>query len=336
MIQLQNIFNYLSRVVRFNEADDDQLLSWALQGYRLLHFPNIQYMMDVTFADVTNHKAYMPDNRKSIIRIKRYNSSIIGSNNLAPSGRTYYNTIYNQVDTRIYTTETFVWNGYTLPSTNIDDSLIVKRNATDTLLYNVGYTLSGNQFTIVGHTPGDVYNVTLVYNDNSGYPSEIYTIQRFVESSFYQSCWDTVSFIPNVSSKYLCEDDVCNASYTLNGNTATFSFESGIIAIEYYTSLKDDEGNYLLPDTPEVLWQYLAKFVEEQHWWERAQMGEQGAAQMYNLIKPERAALFEATKTKNILANINITEHNELIYGRQRIIRLPTLIHREYSHRYGN
>jgi len=311
-------------------------LSWALQGYRLLHYPQLQYMRDIVFADVVNHKAYLPEDRKSIIRIKKYNELTYNEDNLAPAGRTYYNQIYNQVETKIYTTQVFTWTGHALPETNIDASFIIVRNATTTLVYNTDYTIAGNVITITTHTPGDVYNVTLLYNDNRSYPDEIYSIQRFVESSYYTSCWDTVTYIPNVSSKYLCEEDECGYSYTIKGEVASFSFESGIIAIEYYTSMKDDEGNFLIPDTPELLWQYLAKYVEERHWYERASMGEAGAVQMYNNIKVERAALYESTKNKIILANIDIVAHNDLIYGRQRIIKLPTIIHREYSHRYGN
>lgn len=66
-ISLDNIFNYIPNSIRSIENDDDQLKSWAMQGFRLFNQENLRYVEDFQFIEVKNHQANIPIEVKSII-----------------------------------------------------------------------------------------------------------------------------------------------------------------------------------------------------------------------------------------------------------------------------
>lgn len=68
-ISLDNVFNYISSAIRKAQNDDDQLKSWAMQGFRKFKFRNMQYVKDVIALDVKNHKVKLPTIIKDIIVI---------------------------------------------------------------------------------------------------------------------------------------------------------------------------------------------------------------------------------------------------------------------------
>jgi hypothetical protein len=141
-----------------------------------------------------------------------------------------------------------------------------------------------------------------------------------------------VNILTNQTIDYLCRE--CDASVQITGNIGTFNFETGIILVHYYTPLKDASGEYLIPSEPEVIWHYLAKYVEEKHWYERGLMGEANGYQLYQAIKQERSNLHNDVKRKLTMMTMNIKDQISMVYGPTRFLKMATMIHRKFSRRY--
>lgn len=66
-VKIDHIFNYVSAPVRQMFSDDDQIKSWVMQAVRTLSDPRVQYIKDIYFTTVTNHKGTLPPAGKKII-----------------------------------------------------------------------------------------------------------------------------------------------------------------------------------------------------------------------------------------------------------------------------
>ena len=69
LLPLDNIFNFIPRGVRIDQADDNALKSWAYQAYRKLNFPYLHYEKSIYFADVVDHKLALPSDIKRIYSV---------------------------------------------------------------------------------------------------------------------------------------------------------------------------------------------------------------------------------------------------------------------------
>lgn len=70
-VRLRNVFNYIPAPSRTMFGDDDQLLSWAFQGWKLLHDSRTATVKNLSIQDVVNHKSILP-NAKRILSIRKY------------------------------------------------------------------------------------------------------------------------------------------------------------------------------------------------------------------------------------------------------------------------
>jgi hypothetical protein len=156
-------------------------------------------------------------------------------------------------------------------------------------------------------------------------PCNIY-VQNFLDSGFYRDNWNIVKRIPNLTAEYLCtaENGDCLEVYSVHGDTATFSFSGGVIALEYYSLLKDSDGNILIPEYPDMLWSYMGRYAEMEHW--RNRLGEQGAAQAYQLAKMETESFNKVAKSALLHMNMDSRIAREQIYGTQRFIKVPSVV----------
>ena len=356
MKPLSSVFNYMSSVVRYAESDDDQLLSWALQAWNLLNYPTLQKVKDFDIVEIKNYKAQLPTTKDKIIGIEVANdlnktmydysrSTYFTGNNLLeftkdttlmPYVQEYTNPGQSVIWTKPNSTlqagsTTFVYfNGQLSPDSATYYTI---NSATNTLTiandyYNVllpsTLTIVSFQSTLV--TPGDTATSStgLMYDNPLG-------IQTTYSNTEYISN-QKVNILTNQTIDYLCRE--CDASVQITGNIGTFNFDTGTILVHYYTPLKDASGEYLIPSEPEVIWHYLAKYIEEKHWYERGLMGEANGYQLYQAIKQERSNLHNDVKRKLTMMTMNIKDQLNMVYGPTRFLKMATLIHRKFSRRY--
>jgi hypothetical protein len=213
---------------------------------------------------------------------------------------------------------------YTIDSIN---KYLIINNDTYSILFNgnpnATVTIVSFQSTLV---PKDsVTSSTGLMYDNPLGIQTTYTSADYISNQ-------KVNILTNQTIDYLCRE--CDASVQITGNIGTFNFETGIILVHYYTPLKDASGEYLIPSEPEVIWHYLAKYIEEKHWYERGLMGEANAYQLYQAIKMERSNLHNDVKRKLTMMTMNIKDQLNMVYGPTRFLKMATLIHRKFSRRY--
>lgn len=67
-IPITSIFNFISKQVRAQEQDDEQLLSWAYQRYRTSQNA-LRWIKDMTFLEVENYQAKLPSTVQRIWRV---------------------------------------------------------------------------------------------------------------------------------------------------------------------------------------------------------------------------------------------------------------------------
>ena len=360
MKPLSSVFNYMSSVVRYAESDDDQLLSWALQAWNLLNYPTLQKVKDFDIVEIKNYKAQLPTTKDKIIGIEVANdlnktmydysrSTYFTGNNLLEFTKDttlmpYVQEYTNITNATLHWTKqgilqagstTFVYfNGqlvsdsttnYTIDSPN--NNLIINGD-TYSILFdgnpNATVTIVSFQSTLVAPNDTATSSTGLMYDNPLG-------IQTTYSNTEYISN-QKVNILTNQTIDYLCRE--CDASVQITGNIGTFNFDTGTILVHYYTPLKDASGEYLIPSEPEVIWHYLAKYVEEKHWYERGLMGEANGYQLYQAIKQERSNLHNDVKRKLTMMTMNIKDQLNMVYGPTRFLKMATLIHRKFSRRY--
>lgn len=78
-ISIDNVFNYITKIVRENEGDDDQIKSWALQGLRNIDIPSLRTVRYFTILEYTNHKVKLPSNCDEVISVSLLSTDITTS-----------------------------------------------------------------------------------------------------------------------------------------------------------------------------------------------------------------------------------------------------------------
>jgi hypothetical protein len=354
MKPLSSVFNYMSSVVRYAESDDDQLLSWALQAWNLLNYPTLQKVKDFDIVEIKNYKAQLPTTKDKIIGIEVANdlnktmydysrSTYFTGNNLLeftkdttlmPYVQEYTNpgqsVIWNKTNLLQAGSTTFVYFSGQLSPDSAEYYTINSTNNTLTIASDYYVNTLPSILTIVSFqstlVPKDsVTSSTGLMYDNPLGIQTTYTSADYVSNQ-------KVNILTNQTIDYLCRE--CDASVQITGNIGTFNFDTGIILVHYYTPLKDASGEYLIPSEPEVIWHYLAKYIEEKHWYERGLMGEANGYQLYQAIKQERSNLHNDVKRKLTMMTMNIKDQISMVYGPTRFLKMATMIHRKFSRRY--
>ena len=359
MKPLSSVFNYMSSVVRYAESDDDQLLSWALQAWNLLNYPTLQKVKDFDIVEVNNYKAQLPATKDKIIGIEV-------ANDLNQVMYDYSRSTYFTGNNLLEFTKDTTLMPYVQEYTNITNATLLWTKTTKlqagstTLVYFGGqlvsdstanYTIDSiNKYLIIN---SDTYNnvfvgspgatVTIVSFQSTVVPQDsvttstglMYDNPLGIQTTYTNSTFvpnQKVNILTNQTIDYLCRE--CDASVQITGNIGTFNFDTGTILVHYYTPLKDASGEYLIPSEPEVIWHYLAKYVEEKHWYERGLMGEANGYQLYQAIKMERSNLHNDVKRKLTMMTMNIKDQISMVYGPTRFLKMATMIHRKFSRRY--
>lgn len=355
MKPLSSVFNYMSSVVRYAESDDDQLLSWALQAWNLLNYPTLQKVKDFDIVEVSNYKAQLPATKDKIIGIEVANdlnqvmydysrSTYFTGNNLLeftkdttlmPYVQEYTNPTQTVTWTRPNSTlqagsTTFVYFSGQLSPDSPEYYTINSTNNTLTIATDYYNALPPPILTIVSFQSTVVPQDSVTTSTGLMYDNPLGIQTTYTNSTFVPN--QKVNILTNQTIDYLCRE--CDASVQITGNIGTFNFDTGTILVHYYTPLKDANGEYLIPSEPEVIWHYLAKYVEEKHWYERGLMGEANGYQLYQAIKMERSNLHNDVKRKLTMMTMNIKDQISMVYGPTRFLKMATMIHRKFSRRY--
>jgi hypothetical protein len=139
----------------------------------------------------------------------------------------------------------------------------------------------------------------------------------YLQGSEIISSWQPLAYKGHkLSDKYVCKVDWggCKGHYSLTSNLSHIrvSHESGFVAIEYLAEAKDEEGNFLVPDLPQ-LWLGMSHYIQAQHYNERAAMAEQNANNLYmQHLNLSRHQLQEARSILK-MQHIDIAAHRALI-----------------------
>lgn len=254
-VPLTHIFNYIPSSIRVKASDDDQLKSYALQGWRLLNH-STRFVKDIAFLDVVNHKASFPAGIKRIQSVRRYVDQ-------------YFND------------ECFesICNDFELPQ-----------------------------------------------NDSFANPCNI-QLKTFLQSEFYNHAWSPVIRIKHLTQDYLCKhaDDTCKPFYSLDVayNIATFSFNEGVVALEYYRNLKKND-EFLLPEEPEVLWHYLGAFTLYKYFEEEYALGMEGALGRMRTYQEKAGHIKDDAKRALIHQEISPFLARHMIFDSTRMIKMPS------------
>jgi hypothetical protein len=91
---------------------------------------------------------------------------------------------------------------------------------------------------------------------------------RFVLSRIYEEPgWQTMKYTPNIGPNFFCRANVdsCQKIWSMKGGEIYASAKDGLLAIEYYRFLRDEQENIMLPQEPQVLWSYLSGHVQRRY-----------------------------------------------------------------------
>lgn len=124
----------------------------------------------------------------------------------------------------------------------------------------------------------------------------------FVTSTFYKNCWEPVERVQNLADDYMCkiEFDGCDDVYSYDNQTgiAQFTFKSGVVAIVGYYNAKDANNNFLLPEEPIDLWQYMAAYVKARFFENQLVMGKQNQTTFYQMSRDEETKYRNSLRAK--------------------------------------
>lgn len=141
---------------------------------------------------------------------------------------------------------------------------------------------------------------------------------------------DATVFLPmekvmNVDPNYYCK--VVSDSglyYSVTDGMIITNVLEGIIAVEYDRELKED-GDFMFPEDPTVMWEYMASFVRTRYYRQMLDMGKMEYRALYKDSQLETASFLTSAKNKLIHKNINIRLHKKLMYLPTAITKLPQL-----------
>lgn len=346
MIKIDNVLNYIPKTIIEDIADNDQLLSYAAQGYKLLKIPGTQNVKDSDIFTVVNHKVELPREAITLTSAKIYREPFTdwtyyltradyysGDNLLQRETTVTYQEYYNQIGDSLEWTNTGI----------LQDVILFRNNN-----YDEDFTINGNFLTVTNHVDGNNYvivNTQNVYIAPNEEGSRLYDDALVPTQAFSVPNYDDIKIIKGRTSRNaLC--NTCPPAVVEHGKTLEFSFDSGTVFLEYTIPFTDLDNNIIIPEEPHVLWLYLAKYAECEYLRNKMlrtpEVGNEGYYKqrmwmnISQLAEQQKNALYEATRTQVVLRNYNFELHYQLQFAQMRLAKLPTYLHRKWSHRYSD
>lgn len=346
MLKIDNVLNYIPKSIIDDIGDNDQLLAWAAQGYKLLKIPGTQNVKDSDIFEVVNHKVQLPMEAITLTSAKYYKEPFTDWTYYLTRADYYSGDNLLQKETTVTYQEYFNQTGDTLEWTNtgvLQDVILFRNNN-----YDADFTVFGNFLTVTNHVDGNNYvivntqNVYIAPNEEGArlYDNALVPTQAFVRPNY-----DNIQIIKGRTSRNaLC--NTCLPAVVEHGKTLEFSFDSGTVELEYTIPLTDLDNNIIIPEEPHVLWLYLAKYAEVEYLRNRMLMPQSKDDKGYykqrmdmnltQMAESQKAALYDAARTQVTLRNYNFELHYQIQFGNMRLAKLPTYLHRKWSQRYSD
>ena len=151
----------------------------------------------------------------------------------------------------------------------------------------------------------------------------------------YQNVFKHLDRVDSKSYDYYCKVEDCRPIYTITDNllqTPVADANSGnaCLAVKYWTPYTKDD-KIVLPEHPEILWQFLASYATAMHWKERRNRKEQGANQMYKEIMYETEAYLAQSKRELVYRNADIRNIKTNLYAESNMTKLYSFITQYYT-----
>lgn len=145
------------------------------------------------------------------------------------------------------------------------------------------------------------------------------SIRHYTQAMRYAG--QSSDLVYNSCVQFLCQD--ChNWSINRDLSSITLDAKEGYIYILYKAVLTDDDGDFLIPDDPQLL-QALAYYTEAKHWQSRSFRKEENANNMFIERMQLANNSFQEFWSRHLLTNLD-TENN--IFQTQTINRIPGIL----------
>lgn len=166
----------------------------------------------------------------------------------------------------------------------------------------------------------------------------------FLDSPYYNNNFFPLKYVGNTSYNLVCKDcpnrffNYENNTFSVDKNRILWtSLQSGYLCIDYNTEIKNEDGEYLIVDEPEIK-RYLAYASEYEHWRDRISYEVDNKNINREAVVLQRANLYYL-KARGVLAKkgfdanmnraITFTETTN-----QKLIRIPALYYNQYAEHY--
>lgn len=131
---------------------------------------------------------------------------------------------------------------------------------------------------------------------------------------------------------YYCKVGDNRSIYTITDNILQSPVASGdaCLAVKFWRPYTKDD-KIVLPEKPEILWQFLASYATAMHWKSRRSRKEQGAPQMFKEVMYETEAYLAQTKRELVWKNASIRNMRTNLYAESNMTKLYSFITQYYT-----
>jgi hypothetical protein len=148
----------------------------------------------------------------------------------------------------------------------------------------------------------------------------------FLDSTFYNNNIVTLFYNGVKNNLDICKTCkvcfTCDNTYSIDINKVLWSpFKSGYLCIEYFTELKDDNEDFMIINTPEIL-RYISLYAQTQCFLTKASSKEEGAYQIYNNLLNQTEIAFKKAKGSELLKSINVDNYDRIISNTKALLNL--------------
>jgi hypothetical protein len=167
------------------------------------------------------------------------------------------------------------------------------------------------------------------YNNTESICRYAINYKMFLDSAYYNNNFAPLKYVGN--STDIVKKDSPNRFLHSGINTYTVdkskclhsSITDGFLAIDYDIDLRNENGDFLIPDYPEVV-QYLAKYAIMKHWEDRQNSKEEQANALYQKYQQETEIYFRKAKGEILLRNADLnTIANVVNNSYSNLIKIP-------------
>lgn len=171
------------------------------------------------------------------------------------------------------------------------------------------------------------------------------THRYFLNSDFYRgNSWQLMNKVSALSDNFFCKSPAldCQPLYFIKDGSIYTSISTGLVALDYYSFMKDDEDRFLLPESPQVMWEYLSKHVERRYLQDRMYQ-DQGSGIDAARKRRDIQSMFQDARNAEVsflnhwrgvltLSNIRISNLNAIMSN--RIVHSADVMRRHLSTNY--